>query len=53
MGSFFKVCDVKGNVFEFFGLVFIILFYKYDKVVIGFFICFFELVEFMWVRDVR
>ena len=53
MGSFPKVCDAKGNVFELFGPVSIISSHKYDKAVIGFLTCLSELAEFMRARDVR
>lgn len=53
MGSFPKVCDAKGNVFELFGPVSIISSHKYDKAVQGFLTCLSELSEFMKARDVR
>ena len=53
MGSFPKVYDARGNVFELFGPVSIISSHKYDKAVLGFLTCMHELSEFMRARDVR
>lgn len=53
MGSFPKVSDANGGVFELFGPVSIISSHKYDKAVLGFLTCLSELSEFMKARDVR
>jgi len=53
MGSFPKVLDSKGNVYELFGPVSIISSHKYDKALLGFLTCLSELSEFMRAKDVR
>ena len=53
LGSFPRVFDSKGNVYELFGPVSIISSHKYDKAVLGFLTCLSELSEFMRERDIR
>jgi len=53
LGSFPKVRDDKGNVYELFGPTLIISSYKYDKAIVGFLTCLSELAEFMRARDIR
>lgn len=53
LGSFPKVRDANGNVFELYGPFSIISSHKYDKAILGFLTCLSELAEFMRARDVR